>query len=307
MGLFDIDDPNAAQGYRNIRAGASEIEAEIKAGLEALWVRYEPYAYTNFLKAFSEAPEDRFWEMYLAVVLLKARKTLRPRAKLTKASRNKGPDICIPKRKRKIWIEAIAPDPGDDVKNLDRVPNLFPASADGSREAPRREIELRITSSLFKKMEHFQLLKEEGVVAETDSCVIAITAGKFALQAADFGLPHAVTAVYPFGDEHNIVDPKTLAIVDREYDFSPDIKRTGKDPIPRSAFQNELFASISGLIWSRRSIGNFLGQPDDFVYVHNQAAVRPIQREWMNWVEEFQPVEGGKQLRRLKRRACPPA
>lgn len=258
---------------------------------------------TNFLKAFSEEPEDRFWEMYLAVVLLKARKRLRPRAKLTKASRNKGPDICIPKRKRKIWIEAIAPDPGDDVKNLDKVPDLFPASADGNREAPRREIELRITSSLFKKTEQFRSLKEKGVVGEADSCVIAITAGKFALQAADFRLPYAVTAVYPFGAEHNILDPKGLAIVDRQYDFSPDINRTGKEAIPRTAFQNELFAGISGLIWSRRSIGNFLGQSDDFIFVHNQVAARPIERQWMNWVDEYVPVEGGKQLRRLKRRA----
>jgi DNA-binding CsgD family transcriptional regulator len=95
MGLFDIDDPQAALGYRNIRAGASEIEAEIKAGLEALWVKYEPYADTNFLQAFSEAPDDRFWEMYLAVRLLDAGKKLRKRADLTKASRDKGPDVCI--------------------------------------------------------------------------------------------------------------------------------------------------------------------------------------------------------------------
>ncbi len=150
MELFDIDDPAAALGYRNIRAGASAIESEIKAGLEALWVQYEPYADTNFLQAFSKEPDDRFWEMYLAVVLLDARKRLRKREEMTKASRNKGPDICIPQGRRKIWIEAISPAPGDEVDNLDKVPDLFAASADGNREAPRREIELRITSSLFK-------------------------------------------------------------------------------------------------------------------------------------------------------------
>jgi hypothetical protein len=132
--------------------------------------------------------------------------------------------------------------------------------------------------------------------------VIAITAGKFALQAADYRLPYAVTAVYPFGAERNILDPNGLAIVDRQYDFSPDIKRTDKEAIPRTAFQNELFAGISGLIWSRRSIGNFLAQPDDFIFVHNQAAARPIERQWMNWVDEYMPVEGGKQLRQLKHR-----
>ena len=96
-------------------------------------------------------------------------------------------------------------------------------NADGNREAPRREIELRSTNSLFKKMQYFETLRKAGMVAETDSCVIAITAGKFALQAAGFRLPYAVTAVYPFGAEHNIVDPKGLAIVDRQYEFSPDI------------------------------------------------------------------------------------
>lgn len=302
MGLFDIDDPQAALGYRNIRAGAHPAAADIKVGLEALWVKYEPYADTNFLQAFSEAPDDRFWEMYLAVVLLNAGKKLRKRADLTKASRDKGPDVCIPKGRRKIWIEAISPDPGDEVDNLDKVPDLFPASADGNREAPRREIELRITSSLFKKMQYFEALRKVGTIAETDSCVIAITGGKFALQATAFRLPYPVTAVYPFGAEHNIVDPKGLAIVDRQYEFSPDIIREGKDPIPRTAFQNELFAGISGLIWSRRSIGNFLGQPDDFMFVHNLAAARPIPRKWMNWVEEYQPVEDGKQLRLTKRR-----
>jgi hypothetical protein len=85
MGMFDIDDPDAALGYRNIRAGASAIEAEIKTGLEALWVKYEPYADTNFLQAFSKGPDDRFWEMYLAVVLLDAGKRLRKRAEITKA------------------------------------------------------------------------------------------------------------------------------------------------------------------------------------------------------------------------------
>jgi hypothetical protein len=68
--------------YRNIRAGASAIEAEIKTGLEALWVKYEPYADTNFLQAFSKGPDDRFWEMYLAVVLLDAGKRLRKRAEI---------------------------------------------------------------------------------------------------------------------------------------------------------------------------------------------------------------------------------
>src|SRR5258708_2541112 len=49
MALFDIDDPEAALGYRNIREAKYPIEAEIKAGLEALWEAYKPYADAKFV------------------------------------------------------------------------------------------------------------------------------------------------------------------------------------------------------------------------------------------------------------------
>ena len=42
------------------------------------------------------------------------------------------------------------------------------------------------------------------------------------------------------------------------------------------AFQNRILSGIDGLIWSRRSTGNFLGNTDDLVFVHNQLAKRPL-------------------------------
>jgi len=44
----------------------------------------------------------------------------------------------------------------------------------------------------------------------------------------------------------------------------------------RTAFQNEYFSGIDGLIWSRRSTGNFLSNTDDLVYVHNQPAAKAL-------------------------------
>jgi hypothetical protein len=38
------------------------------------------------------------------------------------------------------------------------------------------------------------------------------------------------------------------------------------------------------------------------MFVHNQAAARPIRRKWINWVEEYHPVADGKQLRLQKYR-----
>jgi len=120
MALLDIDNPDAHVGYRNLRVAEFPIEQEIKAGLEALWARYEPYADANFCKEFSRQPDSRFWEMYLTVRLLDAGKNVPSRAELAPADRDTGPDVCIRKGSRKIWIEAVSPEQGHE-NNPDRL------------------------------------------------------------------------------------------------------------------------------------------------------------------------------------------
>jgi hypothetical protein len=301
MALFDIDDPNAHIGYRNLRAAAYPPEQAIKDGLERLWLRYKPYADTNFCAEFRRRPDERFWEMYLAIHFLDARKKMRKREELTTEQRDTGPDICIRKGRRRIWVEGIATGAGND-DNLDQVPDLFAANADEVQDAPRRQIELRITTALQRKAKKFEGYRKKGLVGEKDSCVIAISGGQFALEAAGAGLPHAVTAVYPFGEEFAIVDRETAEFVAFGHKFSAEIRKARGRPEPRTAFQHKMFSSISGIIWSLRSIGNFLGRSDDFVFVHNQMAERPIPRQWINWDAEYFPVEDGKKLRKKIRR-----
>jgi hypothetical protein len=298
MALFDLDDATCTVGYRNLRnAPAGTVGAEIKEGLEGLWGRYEAYADTDFSKEFVKQVEPRFWEMYLTVCLLASRRKLRPRAELPDAKRNEGPDICIFKGRRKIWIEAIAPSPGDD-KNLDRVPDLF-LNADGAaQDMPERQVHYA-SGALWTKLQAFQRYKQNGIVGDNDSCIVAISAAQFALEAAGEGLSHAVKAVYPFGEEFIELNRRTFEVVGFGHRYSDQINRAKKkdDPILRTAFQDERFADISGLIWSRRSIGNFLGQPDDLVYVHNQVARKPIPRKWARWAEEFYTMDEGTTLR----------
>jgi hypothetical protein len=217
------------------------------------------------------------------------------------AQRDTGPDICIRKGRRRIWIEAEAPGPGD-ADNPDQVPDLFAATADEKSDAPRRQIELRITGSLRRKAEKFNSYRKKGLIGETDSCIVAISACRFALEAAGASIPHAVTAVYPFGDEFAVLDPETAAVSSFCHTYSAEIKRVRGASVARTAFQHKTFCGISGLIWSRRSIGNFLGQADDLVFVHNQMAARPIPRRWIDWAEEYFPVEDGKQLIRKRLR-----
>jgi hypothetical protein len=306
--LFDNDDPQASQGFKNLKtAPADSNGGQIREGLEKLWVRFEPYADKEFIREFGRHPEERFWEMYLGVRLLDGRKAVRKRGQLSKKERDEGPDFCIQKGRRKIWIEVIAPSPGDE-DNPDKVPDLFASGAD---EGARRKIELRIASALKTKADKFAHYREKGIIGPNDSCIVAIAASQFALEAeveSGAGLPLPVTTVFPFGEEVVTLDPETAEFTSLSHKYSGEIERAkkeGKKPegVPRTAFQHEYFSGIDGLMWSHRSTGNFLGNTDDLVYVHNQLAKRPIAKRWLNWKEEHFPVDAGKKLRRIRRKA----
>ncbi len=289
--LFDNDDPDASQGFKNIKnAPADSPGGQIREGLEQLWSRFEPYADKEFVKEFGRHPEERFWEMYLGNRLLEGRKALRKRSQLPKSERDEGPDFCIQKGRRKIWIEVIAPSPGDE-NNLDKIPDLF---VSGTDIESRRKIELRIASALKTKTDKFTRYREKGIIGPTDSCVVAIAACQFALEAdaeGDAEPPLPITTVFPFGEEVVTIDPETAEFTSLSHKYSGEIERAKKegkklDAVRRTAFQNEYFAGIDGLIWSHRSTGNFLGNTDDLVFVHNQLAKHPLPKGWLARLEE---------------------
>ena len=92
-------------------------------------------------------------------------------------------------------------------------------------------------------------------------------------------MPLAVTTVFPFGEEVIAIYPDTAEVASLCHRYSGEIERAkkeGKKAVARTAFQNDYFAGVDGLIWSHRSTGNFLGDTDDMVYVHNQIAKRPL-------------------------------
>lgn len=293
MALFDIEIKDATQGWRNVKAAESAPEAWMKAQLEKLWASHEPYADAAFRSEFARQPDTRFSEMYLTTHLLRLRRRLIPRNEMPRCKNgDKGPDIGIRKSNRVIWIEAIAPAEGDE--EVDQVPDLFSEDGNGRimHAAPRRQVELRITSGLYTKALAFRRYRKDGLIGEKDSCIVAISAAQFPLQAVTGGLPYAVSAVYPFGEEQIILDSETAAFIRRDFTFSKQIERKANpdEPIPRTAFQGSFFEDISGIIWSRTSIGNFSTTAHDLTYIHNQRADRPIPRRWARWREEYVPI-----------------
>jgi hypothetical protein len=296
MALFTPAPEGADIGYMNLRAQKYEVEQAINAGLEALWATYEPYADTDFPTKFAQHPDEHFWEMYLTVSLLEAGKKVRSRAELTKAERDTGPDICVLEEGRKVWIECVAPGAGIEG-HPDSVPELT-----GKRTvlaAPRRQVELRITSSLLQKREKFRGYQQKKIVAPEDVAIIAFSGANFWAQSSTVGLPAALSAVYPVGDEYFVMNKETFEVVKSGHALSTTIPRKGGPDIDRTAFLSGDYAEFGGLMWSRRTIGSFLGRKDDFVYVHNASASQSLPTKWTAWCEEY-PVRKSEDEYRIE-------
>ncbi|GAA0588643.1 hypothetical protein [Rhizomicrobium electricum] len=284
MGLFIEPPTDADRGYLNLWEAKSNGEMAIRAALEELWVKYEPYADAGFPSKFARHPDEHFWEMYLTVLLLDEGKKIRPRKDVLKAEREVGPDICVLEQGRKVWIECVTPGAGKEG-HPDSVPELG-----GKRTlhaAPRRQVELRITSSLKQKRDQIRAAREKGIISAEDVSVVAFSGANFWAQSATGGIPHALSAVYPIGEEYMIVNGDTFEVIESKYALSTKIPRKGGPDIARTAFLSGEYPELGGLIWSRRTIGNFVGQGCDFVYAHNATAQTKLDAKWARWSREF--------------------
>jgi hypothetical protein len=281
--LFEIEGADLDLGYINIREGSFAAEREIREMLDAMWQTYEPYADPDFRPGFAHDPEGRFWEMYLGFALIRAGKSLLPRCDRQRPGGQ--PDICVLDGERRIWIEAIAPDRGDE--GPDQVRGSQPINRGGSFEpVPVREAQLRLTSALWTKSQKVQAYLQTGVIGPSDVRLIAISGGRFGRHIPDTRLPLIISSVFPIGREFLTIDPEHGTVVGTAFAASPTIQRhTGT--IPRTAFIDERFSHISGVIWSRISIGNMSLGGRPLTVVHNPHADVPMPHSWGVWDCEF--------------------
>lgn len=281
--LFSSAGPDLDRGYLNLQAGEHPIERELRQYLEALWAVYEPYADPNFAAEFAREPDTRFWEMYVACQLLGAGKSLLPT--IERSRRGGQPDVCVLDGERRIWIEAIAPDVGD--VGPDQVRGPVPINEGGGlAPAPTRQVQLRTTSALWSKTQKIERYIRDGVIGVDEIALVAIGGGRFGLYAGEYPLPTILSSVFPIGPEVVTVDLERNEIVDQRFEPSFHIERAGGQ-IPRTAFLDERFKAVSGVIWSRASIGNMSRTERPLSLVHNPLASVAMAERWGLWDREF--------------------
>lgn len=288
--LFDVDGANLDRGFENLKAAQSPVEQQLRAMLQEMWERYKHYADLDFRQGFARDVYGRFWEMYLGCALLKAGRTLLPVAKPHKGGQ---PDLCVLDNDRRIWIEAVTPDKGEP--GPDQIVQPVPINEGGSfAAAPIRQAQLRTSSVFYKKARKIGCYIKQGVIAPKDIRIIAISASRFGAYVSGQPLPLIMTTLFPVGDHYVTIDRETGDFLANGFRKAPFIPRD-RGPIPRNAFLEECFAHISGVIWSRISIGNLSRQNRPISYVHNPLAQTPLPEKWGVWDREFVTTRHGKE------------
>lgn len=289
-GLWEVRGSNLNRGYANLQEARYPIEREMRENLDAMWAVYKPFADPDFVHGFARDPDAKFWEMQLGCWLLEAGKTLLPTAERKREGGQ--PDLCVINGERRIWIEAIAPASGQGPDGVygPRAVN----EGGGFTAAPVRQAQLRMTTALWTKTTILNDYLESGVIGPEDVRLIAISAGRFGLYVSDRPLPLILSALFPIGDAYVSLDRESGVVLSQGYEPSFVIERQGGPGIPRTAFLDDTFSQVSGIVWSRIGIGNTSREERPLTLVHNPHATVRMPESWGCWDREFVATPQGE-------------
>jgi len=257
------------RGYRNVRDNPNR--PEWRTFVNELWSRYhdlgleDPHFREDARNHFLE----RFWEMYLAVTLWERG------FKLTRVE-DEGPEFYFEYNSRKVWVEAVAPGPGE---GKDRVPE----TSDGET-VPTEKIILRFTNVLAEKRNKYCKARKKGIIAPDDLYVLAINSR--GIPDAPFGntMPFFVQAFLPVGNRAVLIDTETKEVVERFYQKRENVIKVNEAPVSTTAFLNPEFSFIAAIVHSGVDWANHpanLGE--EFIILHNPTAAPPFDTTVFHW------------------------
>lgn len=168
MTLFATEPANACAAFQNLRAAENPHTAAARAHCEDLWRDFQPFADNNFIEEFALHLQERWFEMYLTVTLL--------RAGLDVQARKPGPDVLLRVDGRRVWIEGTCATPGAPGLPDSVPPPQYAAIGEPPNVTarPTRQMALRLRNSLATKATVFRRYLAENIVGDEDVLVIAI-------------------------------------------------------------------------------------------------------------------------------------
>lgn len=271
---FFLPGPTDDAGYRNVRD--LERLKDLRAFVEDLWVEYKPLADRHFRQDAKSHFHERFWEMYLAVALMRRGYDVRP-------GTGNGPDFhLLIGDSNLVYVEATAPGPG---QGPDAVPEAQPMVA---RRVPEQQIILRLRSGIEEKLKQFKKWSAEGKVNTSHPYVIALNGRRIFESRAEGLLPFIVKAVFPFGDYSVIWNTETDKITDGFYSHRDTVKKTAGAEVRTDLFESDEYREISAVLYTWCDCANHaVNLGDEFVVVHNPKAQNRIPRGFFPFGQEY--------------------
>lgn len=242
--------------------------AGFRARLECMWRAFEPHADSHFLEEFANHTHARFWEMYVACVMLELAHTpLR--------SGDAGPDLffTLPGT-GEVALEAIAPGPGSGPDEV-----TLPPSGEGRYVSLEPSL-VRLRHGIEEKHRKYHEHLAKGYLSGSEPFVIALSGRHVPYSGdPDYPPPLIVQAVFPLAPvfAFDLDDADSDARL--EFRFRDHVKKAKGAPVSTTVFTDPFYTHISAIIFSGTADSNFnLPQRfgSDFIVIHNPLAVHPL-------------------------------
>ncbi|MBD2487629.1 hypothetical protein [Aulosira sp. FACHB-615] len=264
---------NADPAYSIIRDQPQYLDD--KKFIEEMWLSYEQYADTNFLEQSKIDFNQRIWEMYLACSLIFQG--------LSIDSKDEGPDILIDTGELKIWIEAVAPKPGQGVDAVSQM------EFGVLRNIPDEKIKLRYRSAIEEKYnKKYKNYLAKKIVKPEDCYIIAINGSSIPSARRELEIPRIIRSVLPFGNESINIDTESGMPIERFYQYQDSSRKQSGASVSTDIFFKEEYSGISAILFSCMDVLNRPNEfGDDFVLLHNPLATRQFPQGFFKLGREY--------------------
>lgn len=261
--------------YCDIYYGRSSDGKVVKELLYSLWDCFYEYADPDFVEEMQRDFNPRFWEMYFTCVVQKQFSAIRSAAA--------GLDIVLDTVSgERVDIECISATKGQ-IGAADSLPEEVRGLA---QEEVERRTTLRLTSALKEKRDQRIRHIESGETTDDIPYVVAINASELGVK---FGPEHreVLRALFPIGQEYEIVDFHTGVVKSITFDFEGAIRKANNAKVPKTAFIDSDYSLVSEVVFSAK---DYVNLPEEFgsemVFIHNPMAANPLTKGFFGFGEE---------------------
>ena len=240
----------------------------------------------HFERELDRDPYSRLWEMMLAKILkVEGHEP---------TSGDSGPDFVVEMPSRRVFIEAIAPGPGDEANPNSVAPIRYDALM--AQDIPIAQIVLRVRSALEEKRRKYVQYLAQGIVSEGDICIIAVNSAKIGPgRASGLWPPVIMQATHGLGSPYATFSQEE-GFVDEGIESRTSIPKINGPNIDTIFLLSEANSLVSGVLYSDCSF--FSGDFDLFgasIFLHNPKASVPVSVGFTKRMREIWTVccEGG--------------